>query len=372
MSEKTGIEGAAGAAPASSPKRKSLAPVGYWLYCVAGLVFAMVIVGGATRLTDSGLSITEWKPLLGAIPPLSEADWDEVFAKYKQIPQYREINAGMTLAEFKFIYWWEWGHRQLGRFIGLAYALPLLIFLALKRIPRRLVPGLVFIFILGGLQGFLGWYMVRSGLVERVDVSQYRLAAHLGLAVLIYALLVWVALGLRRRPATVGSWDSAWLEGIPIWLRFNVLVLIALIFLQIVAGAFVAGLNAGLAHNTWPLMDGRLVPEGLLIMQPWWLNGFENAMTVQFNHRVLAYGILLLSALNALLVWRNVGDAARVRLASGLLLAGVLAQSALGIWTLLQGVPLWLALAHQGGAIVLFTLALWHGHVVFRAPVPAD
>ncbi len=314
-----------------------------WL-CFAGLlVLVMVIVGGATRLTDSGLSITEWQPLLGAIPPLSEADWLLAFEKYKLIPEYSLVNQGMSLAEFKFIYWWEWAHRFLGRFIGVVMIVPFLFFWLTRRIEPRLTPRLVALIILGGLQGALGWYMVKSGLVDRVDVSQYRLAAHLTLATAILGAIVWTALGVgvaRRHPP----------RGAREWGAFG---LVALVLLQVAAGGFVAGLDAGMGYNTWPLMDGQWIPKGLLIMEPGWRNFFENAMTVQFDHRLIAYIVAFCAALYA---WRVQSKAAYA------MLIAVLLQVGLGIWTLLAQVPLHLGLAHQGGAMIVFASAIWVMH----------
>ena len=325
--------------------------VRWWLYGLALLIVVMVVVGGATRLTDSGLSITEWKPILGIVPPLSDADWQEAFAKYREIPQYKIINRGMSLEEFKVIFWWEWAHRFLGRMIGFAFLLPFLFFWATGRIERRLMPSLVAMFVLGGLQGALGWYMVASGLVDRVDVSQYRLAAHLSAAVVIFGFIYWVALGLRPQ-AERGNEPA---QGI--WL--SAVGLTALIFIQIALGAFVAGLDAGMGYNTWPLMDGALVPGGLGAMSPWYLNLFENALTVQFNHRVAGYAVVLWAVLHA--VWtiarEGEGPAAVV---TGWLALVALAQAALGIWTLLAQVPISLALAHQAAAMLLFGLALLH------------
>ena len=323
-----------------------------WLYAMAFLVFCMVIVGGATRLTDSGLSITEWRPLLGVIPPMNEADWLAAFEKYKLIPEYQIQNRGMPLSEFKFIYWWEWAHRFLGRFIGLAFALPLIFFTFTRRIDRALWPRLFALFILGGAQGALGWYMVASGLVDRVDVSQYRLAAHLTLAALIFAAIIWVAMGIGRKRKDASS-SSDW---------FAVL-LVAFVLLQIAAGGFVAGLDAGQGYVTWPKMDGQWIPSGLWEMAPGWKNAFENAMTVQFNHRILAYMLLLATALHA---WQS-------RTLSAILLAfAMLAQACLGILTLLLHVPLAAALIHQAGAMIVLALALWNTHVrlVIRSPDP--
>lgn len=333
-----------------------LAPVRAWLYMIAGLVALMVIVGGATRLTDSGLSITEWKPILGAIPPLSEADWQTALSKYRQIPEYQQINKGMSLAEFKVIYWWEWSHRFLGRFVGVAFLIPFLFFWMTGRITRRLVPRLAVLFVLGGLQGLLGWYMVMSGLVDRVDVSQYRLAAHLGLAVLIFGAILWVAFGLRedgdrRRPPDALALSAAGLA--------------AMIFLQIVLGAFVAGTDAGVVHNTWPLMDGRLIPEGLAVLSPWYLNLFENVLTVQFNHRIGAYILLAWICGHVIWVVQRKGEGLPA-VGAGLLAVIALVQVCLGIWTLLAHVPIDIALLHQGVAIVLFGLAIRHTHQLMR------
>ncbi|HTN96482.1 MAG TPA: COX15/CtaA family protein, partial [Nordella sp.] len=314
-----------------------------WLWFAGLLVLVMVIVGGATRLTDSGLSITEWQPLLGAIPPLSEADWLLAFEKYKLIPQYSLVNQGMSLAEFKFIYWWEWAHRFLGRFIGVVMIVPFLFFWLTRRIEPRLTPRLVALIILGGLQGALGWYMVKSGLVERVDVSQYRLAAHLTLATVILGAIVWTALGVgdaQRPPPRDGrDWAASGLA--------------ALVLLQVAAGGFVAGLDAGMGYNTWPLMDGQWIPKGLLIMEPAWRNFFENAMTVQFDHRLIAYAVAVYAALYA---WRIASPAAYA------VLLAVLLQIGLGIWTLLAQVPLHLGLVHQGGAMIVFAAAIWAMH----------
>lgn len=314
-----------------------------WLFGMAALIFCMVIVGGATRLTDSGLSITEWQPLLGAIPPMTEAHWLEAFEKYKQIPEYQQVNKGMTLAEFEFIYWWEWSHRFLGRVIGLAFFLPFAYFAVTGALNQKTAIRCGVLFVLGGLQGALGWYMVASGLVDRVDVSQYRLAAHLTLATVIFGAILWVAFGLGRRPRHAPETGLQWLA----------FAIVALVVLQVAAGGFVAGLDAGFGYNTWPLIDGAVVPKGLMAVEPWWRNMFENALTVQFNHRNLAYVIFILVAVQAYL--------ARTP-ASRMLLATVLLQVALGVWTLLWAVPLWLGLAHQGGALVVLAAALWNLH----------
>ncbi len=320
-----------------------------WLFSIAFLIFCMVTVGGATRLTDSGLSITEWQPLLGVIPPLSESAWQVAFEKYQLIPEYTAVNRGMTLAEFKFIYWWEWSHRFLGRFVGVVFLVPFVFFAATRRLARNLWPWLAAIFLLGALQGALGWYMVASGLVDRVDVSQYRLSAHLSLAALIFAATLRLAFGLggTRRAASGTNARAAF-------------IIVTLVFLQIAGGGFVAGLDAGQGYNTWPLIDGALVPDGLFAMDPAWRNFFENAMTVQFNHRVLAY-VLAISVV-------AYAYAVRTRV-SIVLLAAVAVQIAFGIWALLWQVPLWLGLIHQGGAFIVLAAAVWNLHSRFtRGP----
>lgn len=330
-------------------------PVQVWLYTIAALIALMVVVGGATRLTDSGLSITEWQLVMGAIPPLTEADWLGAFEKYKQIPEYKNINRGMSLEEFKFIYWWEWGHRFLGRIIGFVFLLPLLWFWFTGRLGRSIGAKLAVLFVIGGAQGFLGWYMVQSGLAERVDVSQYRLAAHLGLAVLLFAATLWIAFDLRVwRPEgePAGSWASN-----------GAAALCVLIFLQIILGAFVAGLDAGMGYNTWPTMNGEYIPEGLMIMEPAWKNLFENAMTVQFNHRMLAYVIALVAIAYAFQTFRRRGKGV-LSASSALIGFVVLVQIGLGIATVVWQVPIDVALTHQVGALVLLALALHHLHVL--------
>jgi cytochrome c oxidase assembly protein subunit 15 len=311
------------------------------------MIFCMVIVGGATRLTDSGLSITEWQPLLGAIPPLKDADWLLAFEKYKLIPEYQVQNHWMSLDDFKFIYWWEWSHRFLGRAIGVVFIVPFVYFAVTRAIPQRLWPRLVVLFILGGAQGALGWFMVASGLSERVDVSQYRLAAHLTMAVLLFAGVVWTALGLNQRRFWVPTADNLLSLG-----------MVALIVMQVAAGGFVAGLDAGFASDTWPKMNGEWVPAGLFSLEPHWRNVFENALTVQFNHRLLAYMIL------AYVLW----IARRMPRTGWPVAAAVLAQMTLGILTVIWGVPLSVALVHQGGALVVLALALWHLHRQLTRP----
>lgn len=320
-----------------------------WLWVVAALLFALVLVGGATRLTDSGLSITEWRPIHGVIPPLGEAEWQEEFAKYREIPEYQQINAGMTLDEFKTIFWWEWAHRALARGIGLAFALPLAFFWITGRIERAILPKLLGLLALGGLQGFIGWWMVASGLVERVDVSQYRLALHLTLAATILAATVIVARGLSphtQAPADRGTQSFA------LWL---VLACLAQIYL----GGLVAGLDAGWAYNTWPLMDGAVVPGGLFVIDPWWRNFFENPKTVQYVHRLGAYTLLALTLWHMVAARRRQPGTTHARRAL-VLFHLVLLQAAIGVATLVLDVPLHWALLHQAGALVVLGFAAAH------------
>lgn len=324
--------------------------VAVWLFLCAVLVFAMVVVGGVTRLTGSGLSITEWKPILGAVPPLNDADWATAFEKYKAIPQYTEVNAGMSLEAFKGIFWWEWAHRFLGRILGLVFALPFAVFLLLRRIPRRLIWRCAILLGLGGLQGLIGWWMVSSGLSERVDVAPERLAVHLGLALLIFAGLIWVGL-----EAWAGEERSRSPEG---WSRGAALMWGA-VFFQCLLGALVAGSKAGMVYTDWPLMNGAIFPptdwgKGALAF-------LHDQGLVQFNHRVFAYGLLIAGTIYAVQAWRW-------RLAEGLgasavvLAASLWLQGALGVVTLMQAVPIWLGGLHQAGAAVVLlaaTVNLW-------------
>lgn len=340
-------------------ERRNRAIVRYWLYFVCFLVFCMVLVGGATRLTDSGLSITEWKPIHGIIPPLSHAEWMEEFDKYRQIPEYQQINKGMSLGEFQFIYWWEWGHRFLGRIIGFVFFLPMAYFWATGRLESRLKPRLVALLALGGLQGFIGWWMVASGLVDRVDVSQYRLAIHLTLACIIFAYAFWLARGLAPHRVQGGS----------LQLRVLAPVVIAAVLLQIFLGGLVAGLDAGLAFNDWPTMDGQLVPGGLLVLDPWWVNFFENPKAVQFVHRTSGYLLLLLVLAQWWVTARSRAEDEHKRRAA--ILAGlVVAQAAIGIATLVMQVPLSWALLHQGGAVVVLAFAVAHWRALYGAYAP--
>jgi cytochrome c oxidase assembly protein subunit 15 len=330
-----------------------------WLYAVAALVFAMVLVGGATRLTESGLSITEWQPLTGTLPPLNAAQWQTEFEKYQAIPQYRQLNAGMSLADFKTIYWWEWAHRLIGRIIGVVFFIPLVWFLWRGWIPPRRRAGLWVILGLGVLQGAIGWWMVASGLADRVEVSQYRLATHLILACLIYVALLWTGTRWQDERAQLRFGEHR--PALPMSIRAGAIGLVTLLLAQIYLGALVAGLRAGHAYNTWPLIDGGLVPHSsrLLFDVPLWRNFFENPLTVQFDHRMLGYVIGLLALLHLFNVAKLVKRGA-VFTSAAVVAAAVIVQAALGIWTLLSVAALTLALLHQATAMITLTLAVIH------------
>ena len=332
----------------SAPATPHAAAVRWWLIAVAALIAVMVLVGGATRLTESGLSIVEWKPVTGTLPPLSEAQWVQAFEGYKAIPQYRELNAGMSLSEFKTIFWWEWSHRLLGRVIGAVYLLPFLYFLWRGAFGAELKKRLWLIFALGALQGAVGWWMVASGLTHRTEVSQYRLATHLVLALIIFASIVWTLRRMSPRPQPI----------VPARLKMSGVALLALTFVQIYFGALVAGLRAGRVYNTWPEIDGAFIPSAarLWFEEPWWRNLFDNALTVQFEHRMTAYVLLALAVLHAIDATRS--RAGAVATGAWWLVAVIVLQAVLGIFTLLHQVPIDLALAHQAVAIVVLTLAV--------------
>src|SRR6267154_1010923 len=334
----------------SSQRATGDGPVRWWLIAVAALIAIMVLVGGATRLTESGLSIVEWKPVTGTLPPFSQEQWTQAFEAYKTIPQYRELNAGMSLAEFKTIFWWEWSHRLLGRVIGVVYLLPFLWFLWRGVLNAELKRRLWLIFGLGALQGAVGWWMVASGLTLRVEVSQYRLATHLVLALLIFAAIVWTLRRLAERPPSA----------IAARLRITSMALLVLTFVQLYLGALVAGLRAGKIYNTWPDIDGALIPSAsrLFFETPWWQNLFDNTLTVQFEHRMTAYALLALALLHAV-------DAVAMRAGTAVvrgawwLVAAIALQATLGILTLRNQVPIDLALTHQAVAIAVLTLAIF-------------
>ena len=326
--------------------------VRFWLYIVLLMLVALVLVGGATRLTDSGLSITEWKPIHGVIPPLNDAQWQEEFQKYRQIPEYQQINKGMSLGEFKRIFWWEWAHRFLARGVGFVFALPLLFFWVTRRVEPGLTPKLIGLLALGGLQGAVGWWMVVSGLVERVDVSQYRLAAHLTLACVIFAAIMVVARGLAPHSEPAADARTQRFAGI----------LVLLVLVQVFLGGLVAGLDAGLSYNTWPLMDGALIPGDLFVVDPAWRNVFENPKTVQFVHRIGAY-VVFAAALWHMIAARRMQSRTTHARRALVLFHLVLAQALIGMATLVLQVPVHWALLHQGFALVVlgFAAAHWRG-----------
>jgi cytochrome c oxidase assembly protein subunit 15 len=336
-----------------------------WLYAVAVLVLAMVLVGGATRLTESGLSITEWKPVMGTLPPLSASQWQAEFEKYQAIPQYRELNRGMSLDAFKAIYWWEWTHRLVARTIGIVFLLPLLWFWWQGWISPGLRNRLWLIFGLGALQGAVGWWMVASGLAGRTEVSQYRLATHLILACAIYVALLWTARRLGDESPLISLAGRAGAR-----IKAGAIGLLGLVLLQIYLGALVAGLRAGYIYNTWPLIDGAFIPDAsqLFFATPPWRNFFENVLTVQFDHRMLAYLIFLCSLLHALDVARTV-KAGSARTGAFMLFVAVVLQVALGIAVLLLVVPLPLALLHQAMAMLILTAATLHAAKVVRVSI---
>jgi len=348
----------------ASQQTASSRAIRWWLLSIAALIAVMVLVGGATRLTESGLSIVEWKPVTGTLPPLNSEQWNQAFEAYKRIPQYRELNAGMDLAEFKTIFWWEWSHRLLGRAIGVAYLLPFLWFLWRGIVRADLRRRLWLIFGLGALQGAVGWWMVASGLTQRVEVSQYRLATHLVLALLIYAAVVWTLRRLADGPPS----------GASLRLQITGIALLALTFVQLYLGALVAGLRAGRVYNTWPDIDGALIPSSarLWFETPWWRNLFDNALTVQFEHRMTAYALLALAVLHGFDAIRSRAGSAAVN--GALWLAAVITlQAALGILTLLHQVPTALALAHQAVAIAVLTLAVFQAErLAARQPEPGQ
>lgn len=343
--------------PTQDPRR----PLRIWLGIVLLALFALVLVGGATRLTQSGLSITEWKPIHGVIPPLNEQQWQEEFDLYKRIPQYQQLNADMTLDGFKSIYWWEWAHRLLARSIGALFFLPFLYFLAKGRIERRLRLPLLGIFLLGGLQGAIGWWMVSSGLTKLTSVSQYRLAVHLVMACLIFSATMWIMRGLAPQSKDAAPRGASLFAG----------VIAFMALFQIYLGALVAGLHAGLAYNTWPLMDGAIVPGDLFVQSPAWINLFENPKTVQFVHRCGAYLLFALALAQMIWLFRRARGTAHCRRAV-ILFGLVTIQAALGIATLLTQVDLHAALTHQAGALVVlgFAVAHWRG-TVGEYPAPA-
>lgn len=367
MSAYSSLPSAAGSgrAPADAAReQRARRRVAAWLYAVCALLFFMVVLGGVTRLTHSGLSITEWEPFIGTVPPLSDADWRLQFEKYQLTPEFKLRNFDMTVEDFKPIFWMEYAHRLLGRVIGLAYLLPMVYFFVTRQVPRGMGGPLVGLFVLGALQGAVGWFMVASGLVDDPRVSQYRLTLHLSLAFVIFAAALWLALTLSR-PARPGPPPAG--PRLPRRLAYLVVGLVAM---MVVTGGFVAGIRAGLAYNTFPLMNGHFVPPEILMLEPWWANLFNNMATVQFNHRLFAW--LLIFCVPALwwTVRRQVDDRT-ARLASTLLLAWLAVQVGLGVAAVLLRIPVPVAAAHQGGAVVFLALALWTAFELKRASTAA-
>ncbi|MBO44439.1 MAG: heme A synthase [Rhodospirillaceae bacterium] len=335
---------------------KSRNSVALWLFTCAGMVVVMMLIGAATRLTESGLSMVEWRPLIGGIPPLSDAEWERVFDLYRQTSEYRLQHAGMELAAFKKIFWWEYIHRLWGRLIGIAFAIPFLWFLYKRAIERPLIPHLVMLFCLGGLQGLIGWWMVKSGFVNRTDVSQYRLVVHLGMAMGILGYLLWMAMGLVLSPDK----SAPTVEKSVGWLILSVFSV------TILSGGFVAGLNAGQIYNSWPLMGNTFIPADYLVVSSWWRNPFESAAAAQFNHRILAYASFGAAIWFFGLMWKR--NDVRMKKISLLVLLVASFQVILGISTLLLIVPVSLGVLHQLGAITLFCLGVISLRLLYPAP----
>jgi cytochrome c oxidase assembly protein subunit 15 len=329
---------------------KSRTAVGAWLLAVALVILGMITVGGLTRLTGSGLSITEWKPIMGALPPLNEAQWADAFAKYQQIPQYRLENHGMTLEAFKGIFWWEWAHRLLGRLLGVVFFVPFVWFAFVGAIKRSEWPRMLLLFGLGGLQGFIGWWMVTSGFEVRTSVSQYRLAIHLGAALLLLVAILWIALEYLRGESGKGSAKRGF-------------VFVALVYVQMLLGALVAGLHAGLVYNTWPDMNGHVFPESPFFASPWWINFFENDGLAQFDHRVGAY---IVAGFSAFIYLRGLRLTGYAKTSAKTIAVITVWQIFLGIATLLLQAPEHLAAAHQVTAALLLCAAVWHAFELKR------
>ena len=324
--------------------------IAIWLFSGCFLIFGMVVIGGITRLTGSGLSITEWKPIMGAIPPLNDAEWEVAFQKYQQIPQFQKVNYHFELSDFKTIFWWEFIHRLLGRLIGIVFIIPFLWFLVKKKFDSVTIKKMLFLFLLGGIQGFLGWFMVSSGLAERTSVSHIRLAIHLMFAFITFAFTFYYGLELiytEKRESIQNKKLSA----------LNKLVFVVL-SIQIIYGAFVAGLHAGKIHNTFPLMSGQVIPTGMSVMQPTWLNIFDNPVTVQFIHRFLAFTLLFLVA------WFYV-ESGKEKLNNfqkkgiHILIAAIGIQFLLGVITVLTQANIVMASIHQIGAFFLFSSSIY-------------
>ena len=336
--------------PAITREEQHSRQIAYWLFFCAAVIFGMILLGGVTRLTNSGLSMVDWKPLMGIVPPLSEADWQHMFFKYQQFPEYQKINMGMSLEAFKSIFMYEYLHRVLGRLIGVIFILPFLFFYFTKHIKAGLTPKLLIMLLGGGFQGLLGWYMVKSGLVDKPDVSQYRLTAHLGAAVLIYSFILWTAFGLVSPKSSQ-----------PSQLKTFAYSLSGLIFLMILSGGLVAGTKAGYAYPTWPLMGDSFIPAGLYSISPGWLAAFEDITTIQFNHRIFAYVIVaLVLTFAAKALKSDIQGPAKIGLF--FMLGFLVLQVTLGISTLIFYVPVPVAAAHQVGAVALLSASLFVSH----------
>jgi cytochrome c oxidase assembly protein subunit 15 len=328
--------------------------VGFWLLAIALVILGMVTIGGLTRLTGSGLSITEWKPIMGVIPPLNQAEWQDAFTKYQRIPQYVVENRGMSLEAFKGIFWWEWIHRFLGRLLGVMFFVPFVWFAANGAIQKRDWPRMLTLFILGGLQGFIGWWMVTSGFEVRTSVSQYRLAIHLGAALLLLIAILWIALEYLRGAPEKGDARRG-------------IAFVALVYVQMLLGALVAGLHAGLIYNTWPDMNGRVLPEDPFFSMPWWINFFENPGLAQFDHRIGAY---IVAGFATFIYVRGVKLTGYAKASAKTVAIITVFQVFLGITTLLLQAPEWLAAAHQVTAALLLCAAVWHAYEL-RASAPS-
>jgi cytochrome c oxidase assembly protein subunit 15 len=314
----------------------------------------MVTIGGLTRLTGSGLSITEWKPIMGAIPPLNQAEWQDAFTRYQRIPQYLVENRGMSLEAFKGIFWWEWIHRFLGRLLGVLFFVPFVWFAATGAIQKRDWPRMLILFLLGGLQGFIGWWMVTSGFEVRTSVSQYRLAIHLGAALLLLVAILWIALEYLRGAPEKGDAKRG-------------IAFVALVYVQMLLGALVAGLHAGLIYNSWPDMNGRVLPEDAFFSAPWWINFFENPGLAQFDHRIGAY---IVAGFAALIYARGIKLSGSAKASAKAVAIITAFQIFLGITALLLQAPEWLAAAHQVTAALLLCAAVWHAYEL-RALAPS-
>ena len=344
--------------------------IALWLFICCATIYSMVVLGGATRLTGSGLSMVQWEPIMGSLPPMTESQWLEKFEQYKQFPEFKVKNPTMDLDAFKSIFWFEYSHRLLGRLIGIIFFFPMVFFFYKGWVSSSLKPRLIAMFILGGLQGLLGWYMVKSGLVNNPDVSQYRLAAHLGLALFVYAYILWLGMDLFFEQDEVHNQTSTINNDLKKKRLMNKLKPFSLflsffVFITAISGGFVAGLKAGYAYNTFPLMNGQLIPDGLFTLEPGWINFFENITTVQFDHRLLV-SLLFISLIVFYCIAIRKKPPRSISVGLHLMLVILFIQVSLGISTLLLHVPVLLAVGHQAGALLLFTIMLYLGNQIKR------